>query len=209
MSLDRPDPSKIVAVAKNYADHAAEMHSVAPFRPMIFLKPSTAVIGPGEAIELPSQSERVDYEAELAVVIGTRARNIAAADADSVIMGYTIANDVTARDLQATDGQWSRSKSFDTFCPLFDEVNTEITSDDVAAGLSITCELNGEVVQQSTTEHMIHSVPRLVEWITSIMTLLPGDVILTGTPAGMGQLHSGDEVSVTIERIGTLNNPVA
>ncbi len=198
-------PSKVVAVGKNYADHAAEMDSEVPKSPLIFLKPSTSVIGPGAPILLPPQSENVHFEGELAVVIGRPCRDVKAANASSVILGYTCANDVTARDLQRSDGQWTRAKGFDSFCPLGPWIETELDPGDVA----LTTEVDGEVKQDGHTADLVFLVSELVEFITAVMTLLPGDVILTGTPAGVGPITSGQTVSVTIEGIGTLSNPVA
>ena len=203
-----PRPSKIVAVAKNYADHAAEMGSDAPTEPMIFLKPPSSIIRDGQQIVIPSISQRVDYEAELAIVIGEQCRNVPEHRVADVIAGFTVANDVTARDLQASDGQWARAKGFDTFCPVRDELTVDITLDDIANGLAVTCHVNGEERQSGTTADMIHSVPRLVSWIAAVMTLEVGDLVLTGTPAGVGQLFPADEVQVSVERVGTLTNPV-
>ncbi|WP_030164511.1 fumarylacetoacetate hydrolase family protein [Spirillospora albida] len=198
-------PSKIIAIGKNYAEHAAEMGSEAPAEPLIFGKPSTAVIGPGEAIAYPQKlSERVDYEGELAVVIGRMCREVPAARAADVILGYTCANDVTARDLQARDGQWTRAKGFDTFCPLGPWIETEADPSD----LEIITTVNGEVRQRARTSRLMHTIPALVEYVSQVMTLLPGDVILTGTPAGVGPLEIGDEVTVTVEDIGGLTNRV-
>jgi 2-keto-4-pentenoate hydratase/2-oxohepta-3-ene-1,7-dioic acid hydratase in catechol pathway len=198
-------PSKIVCVGKNYADHAKEMGGEAPADPVIFMKPSTSVIGPDAAIKLPAESSRVDYEGELAVVIGAPCKNVPAARASSVILGYTIANDVTARDQQQADVQWTRAKGHDTFCPLGPWIDTTVRPDD----LVLRTELDGEVKQDSRTSLLLHDVPKLVEWISRVMTLLPGDTILTGTPAGVGPMRAGGSVSVTIEGIGTLTNPVA
>ncbi|TDC58934.1 FAA hydrolase family protein [Actinomadura sp. GC306] len=198
-------PSKVIAIGKNYAAHAAEMGGEAPAEPMLFGKPSTAVIGPGEAIMYPEKlSERVDYEGELAVVIGRMCREVPASRAADVILGYTCANDVTARDLQAKDGQWTRAKGFDTFCPLGPWIETEADP----ADLAISTTVNGEVRQNSSTSHLLHDVPALVEYVSQVMTLLPGDVILTGTPEGVGPLEIGDEVTVTIDGVGGLTNRV-
>ncbi len=197
-------PSKVVCVGKNYADHAAEMGGEVPAEPVIFIKPSTTVIGEGDAIVLPPQSNNVHYEAELAIVIGALCKNVAVERAGEVILGYTIANDVTARDLQHSDGQWTRAKSFDTFCPLGPWIETELDP----TNLDISCEVNGEVKQSSNTSQLVRSAHEMVAWISQVMTLLPGDVILTGTPAGVGPLSNGDVVDVTIEGIGTLSNPV-
>ncbi len=198
-------PSKIVAIGKNYAEHAREMGGEAPQEPLMFLKPSTSVIGHGESIAYPHKlSERVDYEGELAVVIGRLCREVPVERAHEVIFGYTCANDVTARDLQKKDGQWSRAKGFDTFCPLGPWIQTELDPSDLA----ITTTVNGELRQTARTSQLIHDIPKLISYITDVMTLIPGDVILTGTPEGVGPLNDGDEVSVGIEGIGTLTNRV-
>ncbi len=196
--------SKVVCVGRNYALHAAELGGEVPDEPLIFLKPNTSVIGPGEPILYPEQSSDVHYEGELAVVIGRICRDISAADAAKVIFGYTVANDVTARDLQAKDGQWARAKGFDTFCPLGPWIETSLDP----ANLAITTDLEGETKQDGRTSDMVFSVPDIVEYVSSFMTLLPGDVILTGTPDGVGPMAVGDTVSVTIEGIGTLTNRV-
>jgi 2-keto-4-pentenoate hydratase/2-oxohepta-3-ene-1,7-dioic acid hydratase in catechol pathway len=198
-------PSKVVAVGRNYAEHVREMGGDAPpSEPMVFLKPSTSVIGPGEPIALPWQSERVEHEAELAVVIGRLCRDVPEDRVADVVLGYTCANDVTARDLQRADGQWGRAKGFDTFCPLGPWIETAFDPEDAA----IECQVNGESRQSGSTGDMVHSVTELVAWISSVMTLLPGDVILTGTPAGVSAITAGDVVRVTIDGIGTLENPV-
>lgn len=197
-------PSKIVCVGKNYADHAAEMGGEVPAEPVIFLKPSTSIIGDEDAIVLPSQSTNVHHEAELAIIISHVCRDVDPARADEVIFGYTCANDVTARDLQTLDGQWTRAKGFDTFCPLGPWVETDL---DVSA-LNISCEVNDDVRQSGNTRDLVRSAHEMVAWISRVMTLVPGDVILTGTPAGVGPIVAGDSVSVTIEGIGTLTNPV-
>jgi 2-keto-4-pentenoate hydratase/2-oxohepta-3-ene-1,7-dioic acid hydratase in catechol pathway len=197
-------PSKVVAIGKNYAAHAAEMGSDLPPNPTIFLKPSTAVIGPGDPSAYPPSSTRVDYEGELAIVVGRLCRDVPEGRAADVILGYTCANDVTARDQQAADGQWSRAKGYDTFCPLGPWIETDLDPSDV----ELVTRLQGEVKQQSRTSLLVHPVPKLVAYITAVMTLLPGDVILTGTPAGIGPMEVGDEVSVTVEGIGTLANRV-
>lgn len=196
--------SKVVGVGKNYLAHAQEMGGDVPKQPLIFLKPNTSVIGPGEPIFYPTQSSNVHFEGELAVVIGRICRDISAADASKVILGYTIGNDVTARDLQASDGQWARAKGFDTFCPLGPWIETNFDPSDVA----ISTKLGDELKQSSRTSSMVFKVPEIVEYISSFMTLLPGDVILTGTPDGVGPMQVGDDVSVTIEGIGTLTNKV-
>ena len=197
-------PSKILCVGKNYRDHAAEMGGEVPAEPLIFSKPSTAVISPGDPIRLPELSEEVHHEAELAVVIGRMCRKVAAEDAAGVILGYTCANDVTARDLQRRDGQWTRAKGFDTFAPLGPFVDTQLDVADV----TVTCRVNGEVRQQASTADMVFGVPELVAYVSAFTTLLPGDVILTGTPAGVGPIVAGDEVEVAIDGLGSLVNPV-
>ncbi|PXW32521.1 UNVERIFIED_CONTAM: 2-keto-4-pentenoate hydratase/2-oxohepta-3-ene-1,7-dioic acid hydratase in catechol pathway [Williamsia faeni] len=197
--------SKVICIGKNYAAHAQEMGSEAPENPVIFIKPNTSIIGPQVPILRPKSSDRVDYEGELAVVIGQPCRDVKAAAAKGVILGYTIGNDVTARDQQAADGQWTRGKGHDTFCPLGPWIETELDP----ADLEIRTELNGEVKQRSRTSLMLHDIGEIVEWISAVMTLLPGDVILTGTPEGIGPMAAGDTVSVTIEGLGTLTNPVA
>jgi 2-keto-4-pentenoate hydratase/2-oxohepta-3-ene-1,7-dioic acid hydratase in catechol pathway len=180
------------------------MNSTVPEEPVIFLKPNTTVIADEDAIVLPDQSNDVHYEAELAVVIGAVAKDVPVERAGEVIFGYTCANDVTARDLQAKDKQWTRAKSFDTFCPLGPWIETELDP----SILNISCEVNDEVKQSSNTKEMIRGVHEMVSWISKVMTLIPGDVILTGTPAGVGPIVAGDSVSVTIQGIGTLTNPV-
>jgi 2-keto-4-pentenoate hydratase/2-oxohepta-3-ene-1,7-dioic acid hydratase in catechol pathway len=198
-------PSKVICIGKNYAEHAREMGGEPPAEPVIFLKPSTTVCGPGDPIMRPTRlSERVDYEGELAVVIGRLCRAVPAERVGEVIFGYTCANDVTARDLQARDGQWTRAKGFDTFCPLGPWIETDADP----ADLALTTRLNGAVRQDSRTSLLLHDVRSLVVFVSQVMTLLPGDVLLTGTPAGIGPMDKGDEVSVTVEGIGTLANPV-
>lgn len=197
-------PSKVICIGKNYADHAREMGGEPPADPVMFLKPSTSVIGPNLAIKLPRDSSRVDYEGELAVVIGQPCRDVPASRAASMILGYTIANDVTARDHQKADGQWTRGKGHDTFCPLGPWIETSVDPSDLA----ITTTLDGEKKQDSRTSLLLHDVPALVEWVSRVMTLLPGDVILTGTPAGVGPMTAGQQVEITIEGIGTLTNTV-
>jgi len=200
-----PKPSKIVAVGRNYADHAKELGNDTPIEPIIFLKPPTAVLAPGGTIVRPAMSQRVDHEGELAIVIGAVAKNIRAADWRSIVQGFTCANDVTARDLQKKDVQFTRAKSFDTFCPLGPHVETELDP----SRLRIKTRVNGVVKQDGNTEQMVFKCDFLIEFITAVMTLLPGDVILTGTPAGVGPLNAGDVVEVEIEGIGTLRNDVA
>ncbi|MCU1677308.1 MAG: 5-carboxymethyl-2-hydroxymuconateDelta-isomerase [Frankiales bacterium] len=200
-------PSKIIAVGKNYAAHAAELATgpvEAPEAPILFLKPSTSVIGCGEKIVLPPSSERVDFEGELAIVIGRLCKDVPRERVTDVILGYTIANDVTARDQQLADKQWMRSKSYDTFCPLGPWLETAIDPNDVG----ITTTVNGVVKQHGRTSEMIFDITTIVAYVSSVMTLLPGDIILTGTPAGVGPMSAGDAVSITIEGIGTLDNGV-
>ena len=197
-------PSKVVCVGKNYADHAKEMGGDVPAEPVIFIKPNTTVIGDGDFIVLPPQSVNVHHEAELAIVIGALAKNVDIDRADEVIFGYTCANDVTARDLQNSDGQWTRSKSFDTFCPLGPWIETDLDPEDLA----ISCLVNGETRQDGNTSDLVRSAREMVSWISHMMTLLPGDVILTGTPAGVSAIAAGDSVTVTIQDIGNLTNPV-
>jgi len=196
--------TKIVAVGRNYAAHAAEHGDEVPSQPLIFLKPPSAVIGPGESVVCPPQSAQVEHEAELAVVIGRRARRVPAADAWDHVLGYTCANDVTARDLQRSDGQWSRAKGFDTFAPLGPWIVTELDPTD----LNVVCRVNGRVTQQASTADMVFKIPQLIEYISAAMTLEPGDVILTGTPEGVSPIQPGDEVEVEIAGIGALRNPV-
>jgi 2-keto-4-pentenoate hydratase/2-oxohepta-3-ene-1,7-dioic acid hydratase in catechol pathway len=197
-------PSKIVAIGRNYLDHIQEFDNIVPGEPMFFLKPPSAVVGPGDPIVYPRISERVDYEGELAVVIGRQARNVGEHDWERYVFGYTIMNDVTARDLQKKDGQWSRAKGFDTFAPIGPWIETELDP----ADLAIATRLNGQVKQSSRTSRMIFSVGRQLAFISQAMTLLPGDVISTGTPAGVGAMKVGDTVEVEIEGIGVLRNTV-
>lgn len=197
-------PSKVIALGKNYAAHAAEMGGEAPKTPMIFMKPSTSVIGDGDAIRLPPSSNEVHYEGELAVVIGTPARNVAPDDALDHVFGYAAANDVTARDQQRADIQFTRSKSYDSFCPLGPWVETVLDP----ADLRLITRVNGDIKQDGRTSQMIHDIRTQIAFVSAIMTLLPGDVILTGTPEGVGPIVAGDTVSVEIEGIGTLTNPV-
>jgi 2-keto-4-pentenoate hydratase/2-oxohepta-3-ene-1,7-dioic acid hydratase in catechol pathway len=198
-------PSKVVAVGKNYAEHAKEMGTGdAPTWPVIFLKPSTSVIGAGDAIRVPPDSTRVDHEAELAVVIGRPARDVSREAAMSHVLGYTAANDVTARDQQRADGQFTRGKGHDSFCPIGPWIETTLDPSD----LRVTASVNGELRQDDRTSSMIHDIPTLIEFMSGVMTLLPGDVILTGTPAGVGPIVPGDTVTVEVEGIGALTNPV-
>ncbi len=197
-------PSKVLAVGRNYAAHAAELDNPPPEEPILFLKPPSAVIGPGEAIVLPALSQRVDYEAEVAVVIGRRCRNVQAADALSYILGYTCANDVTARDLQRRDHQWTRGKGFDTFCPLGPWIVPGLDP----TGLEVIGRVNGEVRQHGHTRDLLFPIPDLIAYIAAVMTLAPGDILLTGTPAGVGPLQPGDLVEVEVSGVGVLRNPV-
>lgn len=196
--------SKVVGIGRNYAAHAEELGNEIPDEPLVFLKPNTAVVGPYDPIVYPTQSSDVQFEGELAVVIGRICRDVPADKAADVIYGYTVANDVTARDLQQTDKQWARAKGFDSFCPLGPWIETDLDP----AALDVVTELNGEERQRGNTRLMLHDVPALVAYVTSFMTLLPGDVIATGTPAGVGPMTPGDTVSVTVEGIGILTNKV-
>lgn len=195
--------SKVIGIGRNYADHASEMGSTPPAEPMIFLKPNTAVIGPGDPVVMPPQSGEVHYEGELAVIIGKVCKDVPRERALSVVFGYTCGNDVTARDLQRSDGQWSRAKGFDTFAPIGPWVETDLDP----SGLRLTTRLDGEVVQDATTADLVHDVPTLIAYASAAFTLLPGDIILTGTPAGVGPVAPGQRVEVEIEGIGTLSNP--
>jgi len=197
-------PSKIVCIGKNYYDHAIEMAAGVPDNPILFLKPSTSVAAPGAPITRPRTCQRLDYEGELAFVVGRTAYRVPAAEAAEYIFGYTICNDVTARDLQAVDGQWTRAKGFDGFAPIGPYLVTDIDP----GNLQLTTRLGGQVKQSASTALMMFGVPALLEFITEVMTLLPGDVVSTGTPAGVGPMADGDEVSITVEGIGTLTNPV-
>ena len=197
--------SKIVAIGKNYADHAAEMGGVVPDEPIIFIKPNTTVIGPGDTIVWPEMAPSIDYEAELAIVIGRICKDVPKEKVNDVIFGYTMANDVTSRELQKKDGQWTRAKGFDTFCPLGPWIETEF----VPGTQRITTTLNGEVKQDATLSDMIFKVPEIVNFVSSVMTLLPGDVIITGTPAGIGPMPERSVVAVSIEGLGQLTNKVS
>jgi len=194
---------RIFCVGRNYADHAREMGNEVPAEPLMFLIPNTAVVGPGDPVVLPRQSTNVHYEGELAVVIGKIAKDVRVEDALDCVWGYTVADDVTARDLQKSDGQWARAKGFDTFCPLGPWVETELD----VADLRLVTRLDGEVVQDGTTADMVHQVADLIAYASAAFTLLPGDVILTGTPSGVGPVTAGQRVSIEIEGIGTLDNP--
>jgi 2-keto-4-pentenoate hydratase/2-oxohepta-3-ene-1,7-dioic acid hydratase in catechol pathway len=196
--------SKVVGIGRNYAAHAAEMGNEVPEEPMFFLKPNTSVVGPGDPVYYPRQSQDVHYEGELAVVIGRICRDVPAEKAADVVFGYTVGNDVTARDLQRKDVQFTRGKGFDSFCPLGPWVETELDVSD----LRVQTFLNGDVKQDGRTSDMIFDVPALIEHVSGVMTLLPGDVILTGTPEGVGPMSVGDEVEVVVERLGTLTNKV-
>jgi 2-keto-4-pentenoate hydratase/2-oxohepta-3-ene-1,7-dioic acid hydratase in catechol pathway len=197
-------PSKIICLGRNYVEHAREHNVEVPKVPLIFLKPPSAILDPGGSIVLPPQSQQVEHEAELVAVIGRRGRNILAEEASQYVLGYTIGNDVTARDLQRSDGQWTRAKGFDTFCPFGPWIDTEFDPSDAV----ITCRVNGQPRQMASTHDMVFSVPNLVAFISSVMTLEPGDLIFTGTPAGVSPLKAGDVVEVEIERLGKLSNPV-
>lgn len=202
--LPPSSPSKIIAVGLNYRDHAREMGLPIPDTPILFLKPPTSVIGPGDAIQYPGMSSRVDYEAELGIVIKDRVKDIRPEDVRRHILGYTCANDVTARDLQKKDGQWTRAKSFDTFCPVGPWIVTDLEPDD----LLVESYLNGKRCQSSRTSQFIFKADHLVSFISQVMTLFPGDLVITGTPAGIGPMEPGDEIEVRIEGIGSLKNVV-
>jgi 2-keto-4-pentenoate hydratase/2-oxohepta-3-ene-1,7-dioic acid hydratase in catechol pathway len=200
-------PSKIVCVGRNYREHAAELGNEVPAEPLLFLKPPSALLAPGDAIRLPTLSNRVDFEGEIAIVIGAECSKITEEeDPRDYIRGYTVANDVTARDLQKKDGQWSRAKGFDTFCPVGPLVTDEI---DPSLGIGVQTHLNGELRQDGNTRDLIFPIDHLMRYITAAMTLFPGDLILTGTPAGVAPMKAGDTVSVTVEGIGTLTNRIA
>lgn len=197
--------SKVVCIGKNYADHAAEMGGVVPDEPVIFLKPNTSVIGPNDTIVWPDMSERIDHESELAIVIGRLCKDVPIERVNDVIFGYSIANDVTARDLQKKDGQWTRAKSFDTFCPLGPWIDTEF----IPGTQKITATVNGEIKQSAQLSDMIFKVPEIINFVSRVMTLLPGDVILTGTPAGIGPMIAGGSATMSIEGLGQLTNKVS
>ena len=196
--------SKVIGIGRNYREHAEEMGSEPPAEPLMFLKPNTSVIGPDDAIVLPPQSERVEHEGELVAVIGRIAKDVSPQNALDYVFGYTAGNDVTARDLQRKDGQWARGKGFDTFCPLGPVIETEFD----AASATIETRVNGDARQSGRISDLMHGIPELVAYASSVWTLLPGDVIMTGTPAGVGPLTAGDRVDVTVSGIGTLSNPV-
>jgi 2-keto-4-pentenoate hydratase/2-oxohepta-3-ene-1,7-dioic acid hydratase in catechol pathway len=198
-------PSKIICIGRNYAEHAKEQDAEVLNVPLLFLKPPSAILDPGDPILLPLQSKQVEHEAELVVVIGKRGRAITAEQANGYVLGYTVGNDVTARDLQRADGQWTRGKGFDTFCPFGPWIDTEFDASDAL----ITCKVNGQPRQMASTRDLVFNVSTLVAFISSVMTLEPGDLIFTGTPAGVGPLQAGDTVEVEIEGLGRLSNPVA
>lgn len=200
-------PSKIVCVGRNYAAHAAEHGAEVPKEPLLFLKPPSSVIAPGAGIVLPELSARVEHEGELVLVIGTRCRMVETQDAWQHVLGVSCGNDVTARDLQQADSQWTRGKGFDTFCPLGPWIVTGLSEDEVGQ-LEISCRVNGELRQKSNSSRMVFNPASLIAYITQVMTLEPGDVVMTGTPSGVGPLRSGDEVTVEIQGVGALTNPV-
>ncbi len=197
-------PGKILCLGRNYAEHAKEHHAEVPKVPLIFMKPPSAIINPGDAIVLPPQSQQVEHEAELVVVIGKRGRNLTTDEAQAYVYGYTVGDDVTARDLQNSDGQWTRAKGFDTFCPFGPWIDTEFDPSDAL----ITCKVSGQPRQMASTRDMVFNVSTIIAFISSVMTLEPGDLIFTGTPAGVSPLKEGDEVVVEIEGLGRLSNPV-
>ena len=197
-------PSKIICVGRNYAAHVEELNNTVPEVPLLFLKPPSTIIGPGETIILPPQSQQVEHEGELAVVIGKKSRWLTPENALEVVLGYTVANDVTARDLQKRDKQWTRGKGFDTFCPVGPWIETEFD----AADAVITTTVNGELRQMGSTRDMVFQIRQLLAYVSSVMTLEPGDLLLTGTPSGVGQIFDGDEVEVSIEKLGALKNLV-
>lgn len=201
-----PGPSKIICVGRNYLEHARELGNEVPERPLLFFKPPSAVIGDGADIELPAESERVEHEAEIGVVIGRQCRRVPEEDALDVVAGYVAVNDVTARDLQKTDGQWARAKGFDTFCPVGHLASAEGVD---WRGLEVTCRVNGELRQRGSAQDMAFGIPYLVSYISGIFTLEPGDVIATGTPEGVGPLAAGDEVVVEVSGLSAVANPVA
>lgn len=198
-------PSKIICVGRNYVEHAKEHNVEVPKLPLVFLKPPSSILAPGGTILLPPQSQQVEHEAELVIVVGKRGRNLTAEEAQGHVYGCTVGNDVTARDLQRSDGQWTRAKGFDTFCPFGPWVDTDFDSADAV----ITCKVSGQPRQMASTRDMVFSVTQLIAFISSVMSLEPGDIIFTGTPAGVGPLKPGDSVEVEIEGLGRLVNPVA
>lgn len=197
-------PSKIICIGRNYADHAKELGNEVPKEPLVFLKPTTALLPSGEPIVLPHQSQRVEYEAEIGVVIGQRVRNVSVEEAEHAIAGYTCVNDVTCRDLQKTDGQWTRAKGFDTFCP----VGPRVSNGRDWRGLEIICRVNGVERQRGHSSDMIFPIPYLISYVSSFMTLEVGDLLATGTPSGVGPLAHGDVVEIEIPGVGILSNPV-
>jgi len=197
-------PSKVVCIGKNFAAHAEEIGEDVPAEPLIFLKPNSSIVGPGDAIVIPKLSRQIELEVELVIVIGEMTKDVSIEDAMSKVWGFTIANDVTARDLQFSDGQWARSKAFDTFCPLGPWIETEFVPDDQI----IESRVNGEVRQHASIADMIHNIPAIIKHVSEVMTLLPGDIILTGTPAGIGLIQSGEIIECEVEGIGTLVSPV-
>jgi 2-keto-4-pentenoate hydratase/2-oxohepta-3-ene-1,7-dioic acid hydratase in catechol pathway len=197
-------PSKIIGIGRNYVEHARELGNEVPQVPILFFKPPTALIGPGEPILLPNVSQRVEFEAEIGVVIGRRIRSVDPALAERAIGGYVCVNDVTCRDLQKVDGQWGRAKGFDTFCPVGPRLATGLDW----RGLELVCRVNGAERQRAKATDMHFPIPELISFLSGIMTLEPGDLIATGTPAGTGPLHDGDVVEVEIAGVGTLSNPV-
>jgi 2-keto-4-pentenoate hydratase/2-oxohepta-3-ene-1,7-dioic acid hydratase in catechol pathway len=201
--------SKVVGIGRNYAAHAAELGNDVPAEPLMFLKPNTSVVGPGDPVFYPPQTQDLHYEGELAVVIGRICRDVPAEQATDVIYGYTVANDVTARDLQRRDGQFTRAKGFDSFCPLGPWIETDLDPQTFHDGVRVQTFLNGDVVQDGSTADMVFDVPALVAHVSSVMTLLPGDVILTGTPEGVGPMQVGDEVEVSIAGLGSLTNRIS
>jgi 2-keto-4-pentenoate hydratase/2-oxohepta-3-ene-1,7-dioic acid hydratase in catechol pathway len=203
-------PSKVLCVGHNYSDHAAELDSEVPPEPLIFMKPSTAVIGPDQPVRLPALSGEVDHEAELAVVIGRLTRDVGPDEALARVLGYTCANDVTARDLKRRDGQWTRAKGFDSFCPLGPWIESDLAGlGKDPADLEVTCTVDGELRQSGRTSQLLFDVPTLVSHISQVMTLLPGDVVLTGTPSGVGPIRPGQRVECAIEGLGSLTNSVS
>jgi 2-keto-4-pentenoate hydratase/2-oxohepta-3-ene-1,7-dioic acid hydratase in catechol pathway len=198
-------PSKIVCIGRNYAEHAKEHEAEVPKVPLLFMKPPSAILNPGDTIRLPQQSQQVEHEGELVVVLGKRGRNLTSDEAQKYVYGYTVGNDVTARDLQHSDGQWTRAKGFDTFCPFGPWIDTDFDASDAL----ITCKVSGQPRQMASTRDMVFNVGQLIAFISSVMTLEPGDLIFTGTPAGVGPLKPGDVVEVDIEGLGKLSNPVA
>jgi len=201
--------SKVVGIGRNYAAHAKEMGNELPEEPLMFLKPNTSVVGPGDPVFYPRQTENLHFEGELAVVIGRICRDVPPEQATDVIHGYTIANDVTARDLQKSDVQFTRAKGFDSFCPLGPWIETDLDPHDFAEGRRVQTHLNGDLKQDGSTSDLIFDIPTLIAHVSSVMTLLPGDVILTGTPEGVGPMQVGDEVEISIAGLGTLTNKVA